>query len=146
MLGPEELDLPYSFEAMAEAGSMLGSGAIMVLDEDTSVVRALEVVLRFYAHESCGQCPPCREGTYWMYELVKRIRTGGGRPEDIDLLLSVCPDMMGRTICVLADSAAIPAASYINKFRHEFEACINAANPPQRELQPGGVNPAARPL
>jgi NADH-quinone oxidoreductase subunit F len=75
-----------------------------------------------------------------LYELVSRIRAGRGRPEDIDLVLSICPDMMGRTVCVLADSAAIPAASYIKKFRHEFEAFIDTANPPERKLQPGGVN------
>ncbi len=102
--------------------------------------RALEVVLRFYAHESCGQCPPCREGTYWMYQLVSRIRAGKGRAEDIDTLLAICPDMIGRTVCVLADSAAIPTASYIKKFRHEFEAYIDTANPPERKLMPGGVS------
>jgi len=134
------------YESIAAAGSMVGSGAIMVLDEDTCVVKALEVVLRFYAHESCGQCPPCREGTYWLYEIVHRIREGKGRPEDIDLMLSICPDMSGRTVCVLADSAAIPAASYIKKFRHEFEAYIDKANPPARRLHPGGVNLEARAL
>ena len=134
------------YESIAAAGSMVGSGAIMVLDEDTCVVKALEVVLRFYAHESCGQCPPCREGTYWMYEITSRIRAGRGRPEDIDLLLSICPDMMGRTVCVLADSAAIPAGSYIKKFRHEFEAYIDKANLPERTLHPGGVNLEARAL
>jgi len=134
------------YESIAAAGSMVGSGAIMVLDEDTSVVKALEVVLRFYAHESCGQCPPCREGTYWLYEIVHRIREGKGRPEDIDLALSVCPDMLGRTICVLADSAAIPAASYIKKFRPEFQACIDRAHAPERRLHPGGVNLESRAL
>jgi NADH-quinone oxidoreductase subunit F len=136
----EARSVKLDYESIAAAGSMVGSGAIMVLDEDTCVVRALEVVLRFYAHESCGQCPPCREGTYWMYQIVSRIRRGQGRPEDIDLLLSICPDMMGRTVCVLADSAAIPAASYIKKFRSEFEAYIDKANPPVRALHPGGVN------
>jgi NADH-quinone oxidoreductase subunit F len=129
------------YESIAAAGSMVGSGAIMVLDEDTCIVEMLEVGLRFYAHESCGQCPPCREGTYWMYEIVKRIRAGGGHPDDIDLLLSICPNMMGRTVCVLADAAAMPAESYLKKFRHEFEAYIDTANPPQRKLQAGGVNP-----
>ena len=133
-------------ESIAAAGSMVGSGAIMVLDEDTSVVKALEVVLRFYAHESCGQCPPCREGTYWLYEIVHRIREGKGRPEDIDLMLSICPDMSGRTVCVLADSAAGPTASYIKKFRHEFEAYIQRANAPERQLHPGGVNLESRAL
>jgi NADH-quinone oxidoreductase subunit F len=136
----EARKVSLDYESIAAAGSMVGSGAIMVLDEDTSVVKALEVVLRFYAHESCGQCPPCREGSYWIYEIVRRIRTGQGRPEDIDLALSICPDMMGRTVCVLADSVAAPAASYIKKFRHEFEALIDRTNPPVRRLRPGGVN------
>ncbi|MDH4037093.1 MAG: NADH-quinone oxidoreductase subunit NuoF [Candidatus Krumholzibacteria bacterium] len=136
----EARNVNLDYESIAAAGSMVGSGAIMVLDEDTCVVRALEVVLRFYAHESCGQCPPCREGTYWMYQLVSRIRAGRGRPEDIDTLLAICPDMTGRTVCVLADSAAIPTASYIKKFRPEFEAYIDKANPPERKLMPGGVN------
>jgi NADH-quinone oxidoreductase subunit F len=134
------------YESIAAAGSMVGSGAIMVLDEDTSIPKALEVVLRFYAHESCGQCPPCREGTYWLYEIAHRICEGRGRPEDIDLMLSICPDMSGRTVCVLADSAAIPASSYIKKFRHEFEAMIDKTNPPVRTLHPGGVNLEARAL
>jgi NADH-quinone oxidoreductase subunit F len=136
----EARNVNLDYESIAAAGSMVGSGAIMVLDEDTCVVKALEVVLRFYAHESCGQCPPCREGTHWMHQLTSRIRAGNGRTEDIDRLLAICPDMLGRTGCVLADSAAIPAASYIKKFRHEFEAYIDKANPPERKLQPGGVN------
>ncbi len=136
----EARNVKLDYESIAAAGSMVGSGAIMVLDEDTCVVRALEVVLRFYAHESCGQCPPCREGTYWLYQIVSRIRKGQGRPEDIDTLLSICPDMSGRTVCVLADSAAIPTSSYIKKFRHEFEAYIDKADPPERKLMPGGVS------
>ena len=140
----EARNVNLDYESIAATGAMVGSGAIMVFDEDTDVVKALEVVLRFYAHESCGQCPPCREGTYWLYEIVNRILNGKGRPEDIDLMLSICPDMMGRTICVLADSAAIPAASYIKKFRPEFEAYINNANPPERILHPGGINLEAR--
>jgi NADH-quinone oxidoreductase subunit F len=136
----EARNVKLDYESIAAAGSMVGSGAIMVLDEDTCVVRALEVVLRFYAHESCGQCPPCREGTYWMYQLVSRIRAGKGRPEDIDKLLAICPDMSGRTVCVLADSAAIPTASYIKKFRAEFEAYIDKSHLPERKLLPGGVN------
>ena len=142
----EARNVKLDYESIAAAGSMVGSGAIMVLDEDTCIVKALEVVLRFYAHESCGQCPPCREGTYWLYEIVHRIREGKGRPEDIDLMLSICPDMMGRTVCVLADSAAIPAGSYIKKFRHEFEAYIARASAPERRLHPGGVNLESRAL
>lgn len=132
------------YEALQAAGSMVGSGAIMVFDEDTSIVKMLKVGMRFYAHESCGQCPPCREGTYWLYEIVSRIYAGNGHPDDIDLLLSICPDMMGRTVCVLADAAAMPTESYVKKFRHEFESFINYDNPPVRRLQAGGVNPEAR--
>jgi len=142
----EARGVKLDYESIAAAGSMVGSGAIMVLDEDTCVVKALEVVLRFYAHESCGQCPPCREGTYWLYEIAHRIREGKGRPEDIDLMLSICPDMMGRTVCVLADSAAIPAGSYIKKFRHEFQAYIDRAHVSDRRLHPGGVNLESRAL
>jgi len=137
----EARNTALDYESIAAAGSMVGSGAIMVLDEDTCIVKALEVITRFYAHESCGQCPPCREGTHWLHQIAKRIRAGKGRPEDIDLISSICPDMMGRTVCVLADAAAMPTASYIEKFRHEFEAFIDTASPPVRHLQPGGVNP-----
>jgi NADH-quinone oxidoreductase subunit F len=142
----EARNTQLDYESLMAAGSMVGSGAIMVLDEDTCIVKMLEVGLRFYAHESCGQCPPCREGTYWMYEIVKRIREGRGHPDDIDLILSICPNMMGRTVCVLADAAAMPAESYVKKFRHEFEAFIDTKNPPVRALEPGGVNPESRVL
>jgi NADH-quinone oxidoreductase subunit F len=142
----EARSISLDYESLQRAGSMVGSGAIMVLDEDTCIVKTLEVGLRFYAHESCGQCPPCREGTYWLYEIVKRIRDGKGHPDDIDLILSICPDMMGRTVCVLADAAAMPAESYVRKFRSEFEAYIDDKNPPQRKLLAGGVNPEARAL
>ncbi len=126
------------YESLAAAGTMVGSGAIMVLSDQVSIVHALEVVLRFYAHESCGQCPPCREGTYWLYQLCKRLRAGKGRPEDIQQMLDICPDMMGRTVCVLSDSAAIPTRSYVEKFREEFDACIDVNNLPQRALEAGG--------
>ncbi|MCH7549103.1 MAG: NADH-quinone oxidoreductase subunit NuoF [Candidatus Krumholzibacteriota bacterium] len=142
----EARSVNLDYESLQAAGSMVGSGAIMVIDEDTSIVKMLEVVLRFYAHESCGQCPPCREGTYWLHEIVKRIFAGNGHPDDIDLILSLCPDMIGRTVCVLADSAAMPAESYITKFRAEFESHIDFANPPARRLQAGGVNPETRVL
>ncbi len=112
------------YESLAAAGSMLGSGAIIVLSEDVCIVKALQVVTRFYAHESCGQCPPCREGTFWLERIVDRIERGEGKPGDIDLILSICPQMMGRTICVLSDAAAMPTESYVKKFRSEFETHI----------------------
>jgi len=112
------------YESIAEAGSMVGSGAIMVVSDKICLVKALAVAMRFYAHESCGQCPPCREGTFWLSRLVSRIENGEGQPGDIDKIAGICPNMMGRTVCVLADAAAMPAESYVKKFRHEFEAHI----------------------
>ncbi|MEE9270587.1 MAG: NADH-quinone oxidoreductase subunit NuoF [Candidatus Krumholzibacteria bacterium] len=109
------------YESLAAAGSMVGSGAIMVLGEDDCVVKALRVIARFYAHESCGQCPQCREGTYFISELAERLESGHGDQSDIEKILDTCPMMMGVTVCVLADSIAIPARSYIEKFRHEFD-------------------------
>jgi len=112
------------YESIAAAGSMVGSGAIMVLGEDDSVVKALQVIARFYSHESCGQCPQCREGTFYISEIADRLATGEGKPGDIERILDTCPSMLGQTVCVLADSIAMPAKAYIDKFRPEFEACI----------------------
>ncbi|MEQ1500839.1 MAG: NADH-quinone oxidoreductase subunit NuoF [Myxococcota bacterium] len=110
------------FESLAAAGTMLGSGAIIVMDEDTCMVDALWNILRFYAHESCGQCTPCREGTGWIAKTAGRFERGGGRIDEIDQFDEVTWGMVGRTICVLADAAAMPARSIIRKFRAEFEA------------------------
>jgi NADH-quinone oxidoreductase subunit F len=116
----EARNATLDYESIAEAGSMLGSGAIMVLSEDNCIVKALKVITRFYAHESCGQCPPCREGTYWVARIADRLERGEGRLEDLDIILDVCPNMMGMTVCVLADAMAMPAKSYVEKFRDEF--------------------------
>lgn len=137
--------IQLDYESFAAAGTMVGSGAIMVLDDTVSIPNMLRVLLRFYAHESCGQCPPCREGTYWLYETIARLCRGEGHAEDIDTMLSVCPNMMGRTVCVLADAAAMPTRAYLTKFRAEFEAMI-PEHPAPRRLMPGGVNPEARAL
>jgi NADH-quinone oxidoreductase subunit F len=112
------------YESIAEAGSMVGSGAIMVLSEDDCIVKALHVVARFYAHESCGQCPQCREGTYWISQIVARIERGEGTSDDLQKILDTCPRLLGATVCVLADSVAIPAKSYIEKYRDEFDQHI----------------------
>jgi NADH-quinone oxidoreductase subunit F len=120
----EARNVSLDYEAIAEAGSMVGSGAIMVVSDKICLVKALDVAMRFYAHESCGQCPPCREGTFWLSRLVSRIERGEGQEGDIEKIASICPNMLGRTVCVLADAAAMPAASYIEKFRGEFEAHI----------------------
>jgi NADH-quinone oxidoreductase subunit F len=109
------------YDSIAKAGSMLGSGAIIVMDETVCMVKALERLSYFYFEESCGQCTPCREGTGWLYRVVHRIESGQGRPEDLDLLMSVTDNIMGRTICALGDAASLPVRSFVTHFRSEFE-------------------------
>ena len=113
------------FDSLKEAGTMLGSGAVIVIDEDHDIVDALYNVLRFYAHESCGQCTPCREGTGWIAKMAGRLAQGNATVEEIDKLDEVAWGMVGRTICVLADAAAMPARSVVQKFRPDFEALIH---------------------
>ncbi len=108
------------YDSVVKAGSMLGSGAVIVMDETTDMVRVLQRVSRFYYSESCGQCTPCREGTGWLYRMVTRIVEGKGRPEDLDLLDSVASRIEGRTICALGDAAAMPVRSFVKHYRHEF--------------------------
>lgn len=121
----EEVNLDY--ESIQSKGSLLGSGGMIVIDEETCMVRALANLARFYAHESCGQCSPCREGTGWAYKILSRMVAGDSRPGDIELLQDIGKKMMGATICVLADSLSMPIASYIGKFREEFEAHVKGA-------------------
>jgi len=109
------------YDSLAKAGSAMGSGAVIVMDETTCMVRALERLSYFYYEESCGQCTPCREGTGWLYRVVHRIETGEGKPEDLALLDNVADNIAGRTICALGDAAALPVKSFIKHFRHEFE-------------------------
>ena len=112
------------YDSIAKAGSMLGSGAVIVMDDSRSMVESLKRLSYFYMHESCGQCTPCREGTGWLWRLVERIDHGKGRAADIDLLDNVGSNIMGRTICALGDAAAMPVRAMIKHFRHEFEALI----------------------
>jgi len=112
------------FDSIKQAGSMLGSGAVMVMDESTCMVRVLERISRFYHMESCGQCTPCREGTGWMHRVIQRILAGQGRSEDLDLLDSVSRRIEGHTICAFGDAAAWPVQSFIRHFRPEFEYMI----------------------
>ena len=116
------------YDAISKAGSMLGSGAVIVMDETRDMVTSLKRLSYFYMHESCGQCTPCREGTGWLWRVVERIDNGQGRPEDLKLLDNVAENIMGRTICALGDAAAMPVHGMIKHFRHEFEAKIAAAN------------------
>ena len=117
------------YEGVQAAGSMLGSGAVIVMDDSTDMVYQIMRLAQFYAHESCAQCVPCREGTAWMLTVLRRILAGQGKIEDLDLLLDMSDNMTGRTICPLCDSCAVPVVSGINKFRDEFEAYINGSKP-----------------
>jgi NADH-quinone oxidoreductase subunit F len=124
VLTAAECDVAMDFDSLAAKGTMLGSGGVIVMDDTTDMVDALYNLLRFYHHESCGQCTPCREGTGWLAKILARILAGHGRMEDLDLSLEICDMMVGKTICVLADAAAFPCESFIKKFRGEFEARI----------------------
>jgi NADH-quinone oxidoreductase subunit F len=112
------------YDSIAKVGSMLGSGAVIVMDETRCMVRCLLRLSYFYHEESCGQCTPCREGTGWLYRLVKRIQKGLGEEGDIEQLLSLSDNIAGRTICALGDAAALPVKSFIQHFRPEFEYLI----------------------
>jgi NADH-quinone oxidoreductase subunit F len=115
------MDVNMDFDSLQKAGSYLGSGAIIVMDDTTCMVKALERLSYFYYEESCGQCTPCREGTGWLYRIVHRIEHGEGRPEDLDLLLDLCNNIAGRTICALGDAAAWPVQGMLKHYRKEFE-------------------------
>lgn len=117
----KDLDVPLDYEGVAAAGSMLGTRALQVFDETTSVVRAVRMWTEFYQHESCGKCTPCREGTYWLKQIMKRLEAGKGRPGDIELLDEVAGNILGRSFCALGDAAATPVKSAISLFREEFE-------------------------
>jgi NADH-quinone oxidoreductase subunit F len=119
------MDLTMDYDSIAKAGSMLGSGAVIVMDETTCMVRALARIAHFYYEESCGQCTPCREGTGWMSRVIHRIEHGEGRQEDLDLLDDVAGKIMGRTICALGDAAAMPVQGFIKHFRDEFQYHID---------------------
>jgi NADH-quinone oxidoreductase subunit F len=122
----DEIDVAMDFNSLAAAGSMAGSGGVIVMDETTCMVEALDSAIRFFADESCGQCSPCREGTGWVHRIMHRIMDGRGRLQDMDDLLTIAGGMEGKTICVFADAAAWPVQSYITKFRDEFEMYIRA--------------------
>ncbi|NUN94289.1 MAG: NADH-quinone oxidoreductase subunit NuoF [Verrucomicrobiae bacterium] len=116
------LDLPYDFDSLTAAGTMSGSGGIIVLDDRTDMVKALNNINRFYSHESCGQCTPCREGSLWLQKITDRLVRGGGRPQDVDLLLNIGENIAGRTICAFGEATAWPVQSFVAKFREEFDA------------------------
>lgn len=133
LLTAEHLDTPLDYESMAAAGSLLGPRALQCFDETTSVVRVVLRWTEFYKHESCGKCTPCREGTWWLVQILHRLEAGEGREGDIDLLLDLCDNMLGNAFCALADGATSPIASAIKYFRDEFEAGLHT---PAWELFP----------
>ncbi len=120
MLKPDEIDIPLNFDALMKAGSMLGSAGIIVLDESVCIVDAVWRLSRFFAHESCGQCTPCREGTNWLESVLDRIERGEGRPQDADLLLDMSDNIGGKSLCALGDAAIGPVISSVRKFRDEY--------------------------
>ena len=121
MLTPEHLDVPMAFETLPKVGSMLGTGAVIVMDETTCIVNAVLHMARFYAHESCGKCVPCRLGTHMMLNILEGIEAGEGKDGDIELLLDICENMRGNTFCPMGDAAISPVASSIEHFREEYE-------------------------
>jgi NADH-quinone oxidoreductase subunit F len=131
VLTAEDLDVPYDFDSLAKAGSMLGSGAIIVVDDSTPIVEVAMKLAKFYRHESCGKCTPCREGTNWTVKMLERIDSGQATPMDLDIMASVQEHIIGNCLCVLGDAMAMPIGSMIAKFRGEFEAHIES-----RRLEP----------
>ena len=138
VLTGDDLDLPYDFDSMAKAGTMLGSGAIIIVDDQTSVVDVALKTAQFYRHESCGKCTPCREGTNWTVKMLERVKSGEATPMDLDLMASVCENIIGHCLCVLGDAMAMPVGSMVKKFRTEFEEYIEMARErAERELLSG---------
>jgi NADH-quinone oxidoreductase subunit F len=140
VLEAKDLDLPYDFNTLAQAGSMLGSGAIIVVDDSVPVVDVALKLAKFYRHESCGKCTPCREGTRWTVSMLERVDAGLATPMDLDIMASVQEQIIGNCLCVLGDAMAMPIGSMVAKFRQEFEDHIEAARArSERELVQGAV-------
>jgi NADH-quinone oxidoreductase subunit F len=118
------MDCPMDFDGLKELGSGLGTAAVIVMDKSTDIVRAISRISKFYMHESCGQCTPCREGTGWMWRVMERLRTGAAEPREIDMLYEVTKQVEGHTICALGDAAAWPIQGLIRHFRPELERRI----------------------
>jgi NADH-quinone oxidoreductase subunit F len=131
VLKAEECDVPMDYDSMAKLKTMAGSGGVVVLDEDTDIVQLAMRTMKFYQHESCGWCIPCREGTTWLKKILSRFYEGDGRQEDIPLIRELAKNMLGRTFCALGDAAAMPTIGFIEKFRDEFEAYLLKAQDPQ---------------
>jgi NADH-quinone oxidoreductase subunit F len=144
ILLPDQLDTQASFDAIQKAGSLLGSAAIVVLDDTTCMVWLAENLLHFYRHESCGKCTPCREGTDWLHKILRKIERGDGQLRDLDLLSSISANIGGKTLCAFGDAAVTPVVTTLKHFRHEYEAHIKAGHCPLvadwRARQPVGAH------
>ena len=140
ILPADKADTPLDFESMVEAGSMLGSGAVIIMHEDTDMVWVAKVLAHFYMHESCGECTPCRQGTKWIYDILSRIHAGEGKMDDLDILIDLCDNIEGRTICPLGDAATVPVRSCLTLFRDEFEHYINHKQPKVPNKFPSFMN------
>ena len=125
MLTPKDIDTALDFDSLAAKGSMLGSGAVIVMDSSTCIVKMSYIINRFFSHESCGKCTPCRDGTPWLTKVLKRIEHGEGRPGDLDLLDGICNNIFGRTFCPLGDGAVMALRGALNNFREEFQYHID---------------------
>jgi NADH-quinone oxidoreductase subunit F len=121
ILTPDKIEVKMDFDSLLEVDSMLGSGAIIVMDETTCMVKAAERMIKFFEHESCGKCSPCREGTYWLSQIMERIEQGKGENGDVDLLLDICDNIYAKTLCPMGDGATVPIVSSIKNFRDEYE-------------------------
>jgi NADH-quinone oxidoreductase subunit F len=130
VLRADQVDMPLDADSASELGTMLGSGAIIAIDDRACMVQLGLRVAQFYMHESCGKCTPCREGTRWMVQILEQIEAGKAQQGDLDLLLDVCDRILGKCLCPLGDAAAMPVASYIDKFRDEFQAHIDRGSCP----------------
>jgi NADH-quinone oxidoreductase subunit F len=139
VLSADQIDVPLDATSMAEAGSMLGSGAIIVMDDRCCMVQLGLRVAQFYMHESCGKCTPCREGTRWMVQILRSIEEGTASQGDLDLLLDVCDRILGKCLCPLGDAAAMPVASYVDKFRAEFQEHLESGCPMRGESSLEGI-------
>jgi NADH-quinone oxidoreductase subunit F len=139
VLKAEECDIAMDYDTLAKAGSMLGSGGVVVMDEDTCMVKAAARIMRFYKHESCGWCIPCREGTAWLSKLLTRFHSGAGERHEIDLIGELARNMLGRTFCPLGDAAAMPTMAFVKKFRDEFEAHLDGRPCPFDHSKPVGT-------
>jgi len=132
----DECDVPMDFDSLMKIGSMLGSGGVVVLDDQTCMVKYAQRIMRFYQHESCGWCIPCREGTDWLKKSLDRFHAGAGIRKDIDNIQYLAENMLGRTFCPLGDAAALPTISIVKKYRDEFEAHLEGRPCP---FEPAGA-------